>query len=302
MSMSMRSKIQKIIETNETKESAFRNPVLFAKEVVESGAILGVSVDSACSTARRIVEGLRPRKIVIASDFHVPFHNVRLVENFVRYVADANPDVLVIDGDFLDCESISRFPTKRGRPTIQMECDAGGEILSALADAAPLAERHLTEGNHEQRLERLLLDNPGLSDLRCLSIPELLGADDLGFTWHPYEQAVDFGRLSVIHGHYARKHSAYSAKGHLLDGGYDVVVHGHTHRLGAFWETGHRGIRRGYEIGGLFDYDQATYVRGPKNWQNGFAVAHVFGDGEAHVQLIEARPDGSFVADGRYYA
>lgn len=298
--MSRTDEIQKIIEAGDTQESAHTNPALFAREIIATGQVDG-TFDAVLAAVQRAREKLRPLKIVICSDVHVPFHNVQLVANFERFVRDAQPDVLIVNGDFLDCESISRFPSPLGRPTLQAECDAGEEILSALTDAAPNAERHLTEGNHEERLRRLLLENPGLQDLRCLTIPELMNIDDYGYAWHPYEHAVDFGRLSVIHGHYVRKHSSCSAKAHLLDGGYDVVVHGHTHRMGAFWETGHKGIRRGFEIGGLFDYDQADYVKGPKNWQNGFAVAYVYPDGEAHVQLIEARRDGSFLAEGRYY-
>lgn len=291
--------VQAIIEAGTTTESAYRNPELFAREIVEKGLIEG-PVGSVKVMAQRVVDRLRPRLVAVASDFHVPFHNVRLVENWIQMVADIQPDVVVVNGDFLDCESISRFPKPPGGPSLQAEVDQGIEILSAIADAAPNAERHLTEGNHEERLERFILENQGVGSLRCLRIPELLECEDLGFKWYAYEHPVEFGKLSVIHGHYARKHSAYSAKAHLLDGGYDTVVHGHTHRLGAYWVTGAKGIKRGFELGGLYDYAQAEYVRGVKNWQNGFALCYVFED-DVHVDLIEAGRDGKFIAQGKVY-
>ncbi len=292
--------IRRIIEANEGElPSAYTNPALFAREAVAQGLVDG-PIHSVKRMAQRVVERLRPKRIVVASDFHVPFHNKPLVENWLRFVEDAQPDVVVVNGDMLDCDSISRFASAPGGPSLQEEVDAGNEILSAIADAAPQAERHLTEGNHEERMQRFLLDNPGLYDLRCLRIPELLGLDELGFKWHKYGDPLDFGPLTVTHGHKVSKHSAYSAKRHLFDDGYDNVIHGHTHRLGSYFITGAKGTRRGFECGGLFDRKQADYVRGPKNWQNGFAVAEVF-EGNVHVELIEATDSGMFIADGRVY-
>lgn len=293
------AKVQELIEGGELDSDAYTHPVLFAREAVEKGLVDG-SVDTIQRMVTRITERLRPTRIVIGSDFHVPFHNKPLLANWLRFVSDVQPDVVVVNGDLLDCISISRFPKPPGSPSLQKEIDAGQEVLSAIADAAPKAERHLIEGNHEERLQRFLLDNPGMYDLRCLSMPTLLDCEGYGFQWTDYGDSIDYGRLSITHGHKVSKHSAYSAKRHLFDDGYDNVVHGHTHRLGSYYITGAKRTRRGFECGGLFDRSQADYVRGPENWQNGFAVAEVFGN-HVHVELIEATQDGMFIADGKVY-
>lgn len=307
MTESKTSSLERLIIDEDARPrgcSAWASVSAWVEAAIAEGLVEGPA-DSVEVLVRRVLHRYRPTKVVIASDFHVPYHNKRLVENWLNFLVDAQPDVVIVNGDFLDCEAISRFLSAPGGPTLQDEIDAGAAILEAIEGAAPSAALGLGEGNHEERLRRLIGENPGLYNLRALTIPALLGATPGGarweWQWFKYGEEYTVGKLSAIHGHKVSKHSAYTAKAHLLDGGYDVVVHGHTHRLGAYWLTGVKGTRRGFEAGCMCDIDHADYVVGSKNWQNGFAVAYVWPGGDAHVQLIEATKDGAFVAEGKTY-
>jgi predicted phosphodiesterase len=241
-------------------------------------------------------------KIVIANDFHIPFHNPQAVDNWLEFCEDLQPEYIVINGDFLDCFSISSFPKLPGKPLLQDELDMGIEILDELRGKCPDAEIWYLQGNHEERLARLVKDNDGLFRLRAMQLENLLELDRNDIHYREYMNALEIGDLSVVHGNIARKHSAYSAKGTVQDFGYNNVVVGHTHRMGWYMHDGANGRRRGLENGGLFSKEQADYMDGPANWQNGFCT--VYQDEEKdflQIHPVEMDEDGSFVWSDKMY-
>lgn len=243
--------------------------------------------------------------IVIFNDVHIPFHHRSGCKNVLKFCEDFQPDNIVINGDFLDCFSVSIFPKNPGGPNLQDEIDEGREFLEDLRQKCPEAVIDYTEGNHEERLKRLVKSQHSLYGLKAFTIPHLLGLDKLDIAYHPYKHPVDFheGLLSVVHGHRVSKHSAYSAKAHLLDDGYQNVIIGHTHRMGSFFYSGHSGDRRAFENGGLFDINQLDYVVGP-NWQMGFCVVYLLRDNPDFLQIVPIEmnnEDGSFIWEGRLY-
>ena len=92
------------------------------------------------------------QKIVIAGDFHIPFHDKALVAALFEREKDA--DVLIINGDLQDFYSISRF-TKYEHVPIDQEL---AEVTLFLEQASQTWPRVLvTTGNHDvPRFERQL--------------------------------------------------------------------------------------------------------------------------------------------------
>lgn len=245
------------------------------------------------------------KSLVIFNDVHIPFHHKQGCQNVLQFCEDMQPDHVVINGDFLDCYSVSIFPKEPGMPNLQSEIDEGAAFLKDLRRRCPDAEMDYLEGNHEERLKRLVKQQHSLYGLRALTIPSLLGLDKLNIRYHAYKHPVNFGArgiLTVVHGHKVSKHSAYSAKAHLLDDGYQNVIIGHTHRMGFYYHDGHMGRRRAYENGGLFDKQKLDYVVGP-NWQMGFCVVYLREDDPDFLQVhpIEMTDSGSFVWNGKVY-
>lgn len=242
--------------------------------------------------------------ICVINDVHIPNHNEAACMNVMEFISDEQPDHIVINGDLMDCYWLSSFPKEPGVPDFQAELDMTFEFLEEIRKRAPNAKIDYLEGNHEERLKRRLKETQAFHSLRAINIPELLFLDDLDITYHPYKKPLDFNgkTLSIVHGHRVSKHSAYSAKAHLLDEDYMNVIIGHTHRMGMYYKTGHIGRRRALENGGLFDKKKLEYVVNP-NWQNGFCMVYLAEHDPDFIQIqpIEMTDEGAFIWRGKIY-
>jgi len=242
------------------------------------------------------------KTIIVTNDHHVPFHNKKGVENVLNFVSSFQPDILVFNGDFLDCYSISDFDVAPGMPSLQDEVDEGKIILKQFRAKCPGARMIYMEGNHEQRLERVVMRNPGFHKVEALTIRSLLGLDELGIEHRRYQEILAIGPLAIKHGEAVSANSGSTVMNEILRKGFSHVIIGHVHRLGWVHRKGYEGFKQGLENGGLFDIAQCHYNKNP-DWQNGFCVVHV---NEAlkkvHIEPIWMDPDGSFFYGGVYYA
>lgn len=88
-------------------------------------------------------------KILIGSDFHVPYHDKRAVDLFFQVGNYLAPDIIVINGDFMDFYAISahrRDP--RRKMTLEDEIVEGNAVLDEIGNLnAPIVK--YIEGNHE---------------------------------------------------------------------------------------------------------------------------------------------------------
>ena len=93
------------------------------------------------------------KKIIIASDLHVPYHDVRAVQLWLQVCNAIGPDIVVINGDLYDFHGISQYDRDPDRRTkLKDEIQTGHAIL-AMVQAG---EKHLILGNHEDRLRKYL--------------------------------------------------------------------------------------------------------------------------------------------------
>lgn len=236
-----------------------------------------------------------PIKLLILGDVQYPFHDKATDEVVNKFMEDFKPDMLVFNGDILDAPGISAYlgdPNWRGN--LLDELEGAKDYLSEKARiVGGQCSIHFNEGNHEDRLRKYLWKNaPELAAASGLSLPSLLGLDDLGASYTPYYNGVEtagspgisiFGLL-IVHGWIARKWSGASAKAAYEHFGGSGVV-GHTHRLGAFYHTNYSGVRDGlrdrrtdvwYEGGTLASLDP-FYMPVP-DWQQGLIAGYIFPD------------------------
>lgn len=250
------------------------------------------------------------KTILICPDLQVPFHDGAALENFLSFVADFKPDVLVNVGDDLDAPEVSQW-TKGGAGeyagTLQASLDEIAKIHARFRAAIGDKPYMLSRSNHGDRLRKYIAKYaPALSGLRSLDLVELAGYLEAGVEYHlqPFEVAPgwvvahgDEGSLSQIAG---RTASLLAAKWGVS------VVCGHTHRAGLIpSSTGYAGsVDRtlwGFEVGHLMDVSQATYLKGGHaSWQQAFGILRVRGD-LVSPELIPIQSDGSFVVDGQWY-
>lgn len=93
------------------------------------------------------------KRILAISDLHVPFNiPVGQFEPF-----EGNVDVLILNGDILDCQSISSF-SKKYRISLVDEMIAARKYIIDLVELLRPEKVVVTMGNHENRMLRYLSD------------------------------------------------------------------------------------------------------------------------------------------------
>lgn len=244
-----------------------------------------------------------PKIAVSIPDTHVPYHDTRSIDNVLEYISDTKPDVVIQHGDGLDCESLSRFDKEPSRiACLQEEINGLYHLWSEIKRAAPKARYVMLEGNHEARLHKNLLRNPGLYGLQALKPESLFRLDELGVEWWPSSKTFRLNKnLVLTHGANddgckMSPHSAYSAKANLDKWGVSGIS-GHTHRFGSHYKTLAEEILGWHEIGTLSQLNPG-YVKNP-NWQQGFATTH-YTRNRFHV-VPTLITNHQFIANGRKY-
>ena len=244
--------------------------------------------------------------IVIAGDFQCRYQDDDVVDIWLQFVKDFNPETVVLNGDMLDLESLSKYPTSlEHRLTVQADVDAAVDILKRLRAVAPKAEIYHVAGNHEQRLEKYLTVNaPELAGSPNLTIPEFLGLKELGIEYiEPYGRGVSWHGCLVYHGRRVSQHSAYSAKAEFFDAGTSLVM-GHTTRLGSYYFTDRNGVHVAHEAGSLTRTDPEGAPPNAKpgqilNWQQGWAFGQAI-DGHYSLYLAPV-VNHKLVYNGKLY-
>lgn len=207
------------------------------------------------------------QKIVQINDLHIPFHDKKTIEVFLKFLKDVKIDKLVIAGDLLDFYELSTFDKDPMRKyTIQDEIDKCYDVLKEFKKYCP--EIHFIKGNHEDRLRRFLWKNPSLASIKVLELSKLLNLDTLGIEYHDFEYI--YRNFRFTHGTIVRQESGATAKAELLKYGSSMGS-GHTHRLGFYIKTDARGTVGAYEGGCMCELNP-EYIQGVPNWQQGFLV------------------------------
>ena len=221
---------------------------------------------------------------VVLNDIQLGFEDKPVLwELVVPFIHKLKPDGIVLNGDIVDCYSIS---SHRTRFEVKLETNLQTEMMKAqelMEEFSFIPLRWWLGGNHEARWANLIADRvPELGVIAKLSFPEVFGLAQYGFKWKEYGEYVKLGKLTVTHGNIVRKHSAYTAKAHFDKYGTSVL-HGHTHRLGSYFHTNLGGAHGAWENGCLCTLDGLGYTKHP-DWQQGFAVVHVGEGGVFNVQ------------------
>ncbi len=78
----------------------------------------------------------------------------------------------------------------------------GRQFIAWLRSRLPHARLVLKEGNHDDRVQRYIINNaPALSGLEGFNLPALLHLGDHGVEWVSDKRVVNAGKLPIIHGH-----------------------------------------------------------------------------------------------------
>lgn len=243
-------------------------------------------------------------RIVCLSDTQFPFEDPTSWALDLSVIRDLRPARIYLLGDIFDGYSISRFD-KDPRLGLGLagELEYSAARLAELrAAAGPDCQIVLVPGNHEVRLTHYIQRQaPQLLGVRrggveVLTLPYLLGLDELGIEWHgaaPGSLSNDHlggvveivpgpNRLLGTHGHYSKKSSNSLVP--LVEAWDASVIGGHDHKQNEFQLT--RGgvlgsptrILRAISCGYNARRDLGYQPDGTSTWQPGFAVIERFAD------------------------
>ncbi len=229
-------------------------------------------------------------RTVVLADLHVPYQDPRAVGCAFGLVRDLKPDRVVVNGDLLDLESLSRHP--KARPDLAKlasELYAANLLLDSLQAAAGSAEVVLLEGNHEARARRFECEWGQLDGV--LSIPVGLyiepreeyrrPTDSLrGIRWVPLRaQPFALGGVSYLHGVFESIHHAYA---HAWQLGPRCTTHAIvTAHMHSWQSSSSSSGHTAYACPWLGDPGAPVfaYTRGrPRPWSHGVLVVEEAGD------------------------
>lgn len=217
-------------------------------------------------------------RVAILSDIHVPYHSVEALDIAIRFLKKEKPDLLLLNGDIMDCYQLSKYnrdPKNR---------DFAGE-LSVMSELLKLLVRELNckiiykEGNHEERYDQFLLrkakelkgvDEFNLSSLIANRVPAVTVIGD--------KRIVQIAGLNVIHGHEyvsAFFNPVNAARGLFLRG-KTSALQGHTHQTSEHSESDMNGkVTTTWSTGCLCGLHPEYAPLNKWNW--GLAIADIDG-------------------------
>jgi len=229
----------------------------------------------------------------VISDLHIPYHDQRAVEAAVSYLKKRKPDVLLINGDYGDWYSVSRYMKDPKKRRLKREIKMQRDGLQWLRSQFPKARIVGKEGNHEARWSHLLFNAaPEISEFPQVSLPRILGMKTLGVEYVDNQRPIMAGKLPIFHGHELGKgiSSPVNAARGVFMRMISTALVGHHHRTSSHTEPNWRHEEIVCWSTGCLCGLNADYAVINK-WNAGFAVVEVSADGQFQVDNLRLNTD-----------
>lgn len=208
---------------------------------------------------------------VAFQDAHHPFQDKTVLNLNRKILVELQPDYIFIPGDWWDLYQISRFDKDPDRLNdFQRDIDIGINTLYWIKQDVPNSKIILLDGNHEDRIRKLLWRRiPELESLRSLNPDTLLGLVELEIDRVPKRNILLVNDIfQVEHGDVVSKHSSWTAKAmYERRGGCGIC--GHSHRGGSYYkvDSDYFGWWENFCTCNL----NPEWVKKP-NWMHGFSI------------------------------
>jgi len=168
-------------------------------------------------------------KTAVFSDIHLGIHDKAALIAAIQYAKQDRVENIILNGDILDSAQISRHPKHADTPKFLNEIELAKQFLEGLRSEFKDQNIYFKIGNHEDRLERYLMQNAdalaGLIDFR-----KLLKLDELGIRFVESTQFMRIENTYIVHGHEMKVSGGVNpARALILKAAANVVM-GHVHR------------------------------------------------------------------------
>lgn len=142
------------------------------------------------------------RRTLVVSDAHIPFHSEEALSLALDYGREKKVNTILLNGDFCDHYTLSRFETDPGLRDFPGEVLAIKKFLAGLRKNFPKARIIYKHGNHEERYSVFMMHKcPEFLGLEQFKWENVFGLDDYKVELVTNKRPIALGKLNVIHGH-----------------------------------------------------------------------------------------------------
>jgi predicted phosphodiesterase len=150
----------------------------------------------------KAVEIAGPAKALILSDLHIPHHDVKAIELALQYGIDNRADLILLNGDIIDCYSLSMYEKDPKLRDFPAEVRATKFFLAGLRKRFPNAQMVWRWGNHCERFEKYMrMKAPDLLGLPEFEWESIFGLKEYDISLIKDKRVVRLGKLNTLHGH-----------------------------------------------------------------------------------------------------
>ena len=246
-----------------------------------------------------------------------PFHDRKAIDIVFQFCKQFVFDSIVLGGDWQDnamwSDKFQRKPSYYFN-TQSALCE-NSWTCGMIRKLQPDAEINYFEGNHEIRIENMIINHllpayglrsaDNIDGLAVMSVPYLLGLPQLDINYignYPESECWVNNHVVIRHGNIARKGSGSTASAMAKEATYTEIF-GHIHRFEWAVRTEHRNGKTNYiqafSPGCLCRIDGKVPGVSRPNWQQGFAIIH-YNDDDCFIDPIMVK-DGEAFYQGRKY-
>lgn len=225
---------------------------------------------------------IKEKRIGILSDIHFPSYHKEALNAAIDYLRKWKPEVIVLNGDIIDCYFLSDYEKDPRQRSFKYELDMVCNFLLQLRKLFPKTKLIWKLGNHEDRYEKKILSRvPELVDLGLFNfdrvvqhyMDDVYGIKDFEITIIRGKRILLAGKLNIIHGHELAKgmtDPVNPARG-FYNKAKNNVIGGHHHRTSEHPESDINGNLVGcWSTGCLCDLH--PHYAPVNKWNLGFAV------------------------------
>ena len=177
---------------------------------------------------------LANNNILLISDLHIPYHDVKAIEAAVKYGKEQKVNTVFINGDMLDFHLLSRFQKDPHSRSVKEEFDTARAMLEYLRYEFPKAKIIWLKGNHDKRYEHWLFNKaPEIFNDSYYQLESRLRLNELKIELLDDLIMCKAGKLFITHGHLMIRGvfaPVNAARGLYLRAKQSCVI-GHTHSV-----------------------------------------------------------------------
>lgn len=231
------------------------------------------------------VKKLRARKILVLSDIHVPYHDETALGLALDAGVEAGCDAVLLNGDFMDFFSVSRYASDPTQRNLIEELAMGKKMLAYIRERFAGAQILWKLGNHEERWDHWLWNKaPEVYGLEAFSIEALMEVKKYNVRVVRDMMPIGVNKLMILHGHeyrFAISNPVNPARGLYMRAKVASMM-GHLHQTSEHSEADLNGkVVTTWSLGCLCQL-RPRYA--PLNkWNHGFAIVDTTGDDDFAV-------------------